>query len=117
MEHVYTIHTKKIQDQTYYFVKKIMALPEFKGLADVVVGYGMHSNFEKACSIAGIDDAECRKKLLAQLEQVKPEPTVETQPIPHQVADHKRSMEKGSAMEVSEMVHRWLIQQGTEVLN
>ena len=31
--------------------------------------------------------------------------------------DHKKSMEKGSAMEVSEMVHRWLIQQGIEVLN
>ncbi len=119
MEHVYTVHTKLIDGKNYYFVKKLMAFPELKGLAaDIVVGFGMHTDFEQACSIAGIDDTECRKKLLAQLEQVKPEPTVDTQPyVAHQVADHKKSMEKGSAMEVSEMVHRWLIQQGTEVLN
>ncbi len=120
MEHVYTVHTKLIDEKNYYFVKKLMAFPELKGLAaDIVVGFGMHTDFEQACYIAGIDDVECRKKLLAQLEQVKPEPTIDKQPpsVTHQVADHKKSMEKGSAMEVSEMVHRWLIQQGTEVLN
>ena len=117
MEHLYTVHTKIIQDKTYYFVKKLMSLSEFKGLADVVIGYGMHTDFEKACSIAGIDDAECRKKLLVQLEAVKPQPEKAKEPVTHQVADHKRSMDKGPAMEVSEMVHRWLVQHGIAVLN
>lgn len=116
MEYLYTVHTKLIDEKNYYFVKKIMVFPEMKGLAaDVVVGFGMHPDFEKACHIAGIDDAENRKKLLAQLEPVNPQPQQE--PAPHQVADHKKSMQKGPAMEVSEMVHRWLIQHGTEVLN
>lgn len=116
MEYLYTVHTKLIDGKNYYFVKKMMVFPEMKGLAaDVVVGFGMHTDFEKACHIAGIEDAESRKKLLAQIEQVNPQP--EQAPAQHQVSDHKRSMEKGPAMEVSEMVHRWLIQHGTEVLN
>ena len=117
MEHLYTVHTKIIQDKIYYFVKKLMVLSEFKGLADVVIGYGMHTDFEKACSIAGIDDTECRKKLLVQLEAVKPQPEQVKEPVTHRVADHKKSMDKGPAMEVSEMVHRWLVQHGTDVLN
>jgi hypothetical protein len=121
MEYLYTVHTKLIDEKNYYFVKKMMAFPEMKGLAaDVVIGFGMHTDFEKACHIAGIDDAESRKTLLAQLEHGKPQPEPEEKQAtvsPHQVADHKRSMEKGPAMEVSEMVHRWLIQHGTEVLN
>ena len=101
MEHLYTVHTKIIQDKTYYFVKKIMALPEFKGLADVVVGYGMHTDFEKACNIAGIDDNECRKQLLLELEEsMKPKKPVK-----------KRSVQ------ISESVNRWLAERGVEVLN
>ena len=70
MEHVYTVQTKIIHDKTYYFVKKILALPEFPGLAEVVVGYGMHTDFEKACNIAGIKDIASRQKLLLDLEKI-----------------------------------------------
>ncbi|MEP7256563.1 MAG: hypothetical protein ABI666_12360 [Ferruginibacter sp.] len=103
MEHLYTVHTKMIQDKTYYFVKKIMALPELKGLADVVVGYGMHTDFEKACSIAGIDNSECRKQLLLELgERNRPQ---------------KAPVEKKRTVEISESVNRWLAERGVEVLN
>lgn len=103
MEHLYTVHTKMIQDKTYYFVKKIMALPELKGLADVVVGYGMHTDFEKACNIAGIDDTESRKQLLLELEE-KNKP----QRVP---------VEKKRNVQIADSVNRWLAERGVEVLN
>jgi len=101
MEHFYTVHTKIIDDKTYYFVKKIMALPEFKGLADVVVGYGMHTNFEKACSIAGLHDTAKRQQLLLELEESK------KVLIP----------EKRHTVQITDSVNRWLTGFGTEVLN
>lgn len=101
MEHIYTVYTKLIQDKTYYFVKKMMVIPELKGLANVVVGYGMHTNFDKACHIAGIDDSNCRKKLLLQLEeQNKPSKPVEKPSI-----------------HIADTVTRWLAGRGAEVLN
>ena len=101
MEHIYTIDTKMLQGKVHYFVKKIMVLPEFKGLADIVVGYGMHTNFEKACSIAEIHDEAARQLLLLKLEELnKPKEPVK---------QHK--------VQIAEMVNRWLVQRGTEVLN
>ncbi len=101
MEHIYNIETKILQGKTHYFVKKIMVLPEFKGLADIVVGYGMHTNFEKACSIANVNDAASRQLLLLKLEELnKPlQPT------------------KLHKVEIADSVNRWLVQRGTEVLN
>ncbi|HMI79943.1 MAG TPA: hypothetical protein VK484_14185 [Ferruginibacter sp.] len=108
MEHVYTAYTKILQDKTYYFVKKLMVIPEFKDLADVVVGYGMHTDFEKACSIAGIDDAGCRKKLLAELEGHNSIPKF----------TEKTPVKPGKApIQIAESVTRWLAGQGAEVLN
>lgn len=101
MEHLYTVHTKTIQNKTYYFVKKILKLTEFRDLADVVIGYGMHTDFEKACSIAGINDEASREQLLADLQQQK-------QP--------KRETEKVS-VEISEMINKWLAETGATVLN
>jgi hypothetical protein len=101
MEHLYTVHTKMIQDKTYYFVKKIMALPEFKGLADVVIGYGMHTDFEKACGIAGVDNSQARQQLLLELEErSKPPQTT----VRHSV-------------QITDSVNRWLAERGSEVLN
>ncbi|MEO7306559.1 MAG: hypothetical protein ABIR78_11200 [Ferruginibacter sp.] len=100
MEHFYTVHTKIIQGQTYYFVKKIMALPEFKGLPDVVVGYGMHNIFEKACSIAGLQDAATRQQLLLELEE----------------RSKVHIPEKRHTVQITD-VNRWLAKLGAEVLN
>jgi len=111
MEHLFTVHTKLIQDKTYYFVKKIMTLPEFKGLADVVVGYGMHTDFEKACSIAGIDDGATRELLLLDLEKSK------LSPLPDiQVNNPQKNIQK-RAIEIPEIVNRSLAERGMEVLN
>ena len=101
MEHVYTVHTKIIDDKTYYFVKKIMALTEFKGLADVVVGYGMHTNFEKACSIAGLHDTTTRQELLLELEE----------------RNKVHIPKKLHTVQITDSVNRWLAGFGTEVLN
>jgi hypothetical protein len=101
MEHIYTIDTKMLQGKLHYFVKKIMVLPEFKGLADIVIGYGMHTSFEKACSIADIHDDATRQLLLFKLEAMnKP-----LAPVKH------------LKVEITESVNHWLISRGAEVLN
>ena len=101
MEHLYTADTKTIDGKIYYFVKKIMTLPEFEGLAEIVVGYGMHTDFEKACKIAGVMDVATKQQLLQLLEeQNKP----------------KIKMDKHE-VEIPELITRWLAKQGTEVLN
>lgn len=101
MEYVYHVHTKLIQDKTYYFVKKIMTLPELKGMAEIVIGYGMHIDFEKACNIAGIDNSATRKKLLLDLEQ--------QQQLQKKVVKH--------AVQIEESVNRRLVEFSAEMLN
>ena len=108
MEHFYTVHTKIIDAQTYYFVKKIMALPEFKGLADIVVGYGMHTDFDKACSIAGLKDLDTKQQLLLELEARNKVHTPEKKPV---------APEKQHSVQITDSVNRWLAGFGAEVLN
>lgn len=114
MEHVYTVQTKIIHDKTYYFVKKILALPEFPGLAEVVVGYGMHTDFDKACNIAGIKDMASRRILLLELEkQVLPADRLQqTRPLaiaPKPAAQHP--------IKIADMINNWLSLRGAEILN
>ena len=113
MEHVYTVQTKIIHESTYYFVKKILALPEFPGLAEVVVGYGMHTDFEKACSIAGIKDIASRQKLLLDLEKKElPTPGLQqTKPAtaPKPAVQHP--------IKIADMINSWLAVRGVEILN
>jgi len=101
MEYVYNANTKVVQDKTYYFVKKIMALPEFKGMAEIVIGYGMHTDFEKACSIAGIYDSATRQQLLLELEQ--------QQNPQKNIAKH--------SVQIEESVNLRLVKLGAEMLN
>ncbi|MGB4845882.1 MAG: hypothetical protein WBP16_15560 [Ferruginibacter sp.] len=103
MEHLYTVHTKIIEGKTYYFVKKLLAFNEFKGLAEVVIGYGMHIDFDKACSIAGIQDAAIRQSLLLDLEECNKlqEPVV---PV-------------NNTIQITDFVNRWIAEQGVGVLN
>ncbi|MEO6490496.1 MAG: hypothetical protein ABIO04_11185 [Ferruginibacter sp.] len=68
MENVYASYSKVIQNKTYYFVKKFLKFPEFNNVPDVLVGYGMHTDFQKACSIATINDESIREQLLANME-------------------------------------------------
>ena len=68
MENFYTSYSKIVQNKTYYFVKKFLKFPEFNNVPDVLVGYGMHAQFEKACSIATIHDPKIREQLWSNLQ-------------------------------------------------
>lgn len=107
MEHIYNAYTKQIQGETWYFVKKIMVLPELVGIADMVVGFGMHTDFEKACHIAGVEGAAQRMQIKNDLEQI-------LQPI--QSGSTVRFQSK-SAPAVSDPVTHWLADQALVVLN
>jgi len=81
-----------------------MTFPELGEKASIVVGYGMHTDFNKACNIAGVDEMEERKKLQVQLEQIrkpKEEPTPVKKPI----------------IEIAGSVNKWLSEAGVTVLN
>ena len=101
MENLYTVQTKLLDGKTYYFVKKFLKLTEFKGLADVVTGYGMHTDFEKACSIAGINDKAVKHELLLRLEVLN---------LPQEPLAKK-------TITIPETVNRLLAEQGAELLN
>jgi hypothetical protein len=64
MENIYTSYTKTVQGKTYFFVKKFLTFPEFNNVPDVLVGYGMHTDFDKACNIAMINDTKTKLQLL-----------------------------------------------------
>ena len=69
METFYTAYTKLLDYKTYYFVKKFTAFPEFKDVSPILESYGMHNDFDKACSIAGLTDASIKEQLLQQAEE------------------------------------------------
>ena len=69
MENYYTAYTKVINGVTFYFVKKYKAFPEYKDVQPILENYGMHTNFDKACQIAMIDDKATKAQLLNDLEQ------------------------------------------------
>jgi hypothetical protein len=64
MENIYTAYTKIIESKTYYFVKKFLAFPEYQNVEPVLESYGMHTDFNKACNIAGVYDAAIKERLL-----------------------------------------------------
>ena len=64
MENFYTSYTKNVQGKTYYFVKKFLTFPEFNNVPNVLVGYGMHTDFDKACNIAMVHDTNIKLQLL-----------------------------------------------------
>ena len=68
MENFYTAYTRVIQNTTFYFVKKYMTFPEYKDVPGVLESYGMHTDFNRACHIALINDNEIRKHLLSDLQ-------------------------------------------------
>jgi len=69
METFYTAYTKLLDYKIYYFVKKYSAFPELKNVSPVLETYGMHTDFNKACSIAGITDSAVKQQLLQQAEE------------------------------------------------
>jgi hypothetical protein len=68
MENFYTAYTRVVQNTTFYFVKKYMTFPEYRDIPGVLESYGMHTDFNRACQIAQINDKEIRNNLLTELE-------------------------------------------------
>lgn len=68
MENSYTAYTKVIENKTYYFVKKYLIFPELKDVSPMQEGFGMHTDFNKACDIAFIQDPKIREQLLTEAE-------------------------------------------------
>ncbi len=68
METVYTAYTKLLDFKVYYFIKKFNTFPEFKNVSPVLEAYGMHTDFDKACGIAGVVDAALKARLLQEAE-------------------------------------------------
>ena len=63
MENFYTAYTKVIDTKTYFFVKKYLIFPELQDVAPVLESYGMHTDFNKACSIAAVHDPKIKEQL------------------------------------------------------
>lgn len=68
MENFYTCYTKVLQGTTYYFAKKYITFPEHNNVPDVLDGYGMHTDFNKACHIAKIEDDSIKQMLLQNVQ-------------------------------------------------
>jgi hypothetical protein len=68
MENFYTAYTRVVQDTMFYFVKKYITFPEYEDVPGVLESYGMHTDFNRACQIALINDTEIRDHLLADLQ-------------------------------------------------
>ena len=68
METQYTAYVKTINGTPFYFVKTYSVFPEFKNIEPVPETFGMHTNFKKACTIAGVYDADIQQQLLNTIE-------------------------------------------------
>ena len=67
MENIYTAYTKKINNETYYFVKRYTAFTDIEGSPQILSDFGMHTKFIKACSIAQIFDEKIIHQLSTQV--------------------------------------------------
>jgi len=68
METKFTCYTKKVQGEILYFVKKFTLFPEYETLPPLLESYGMHADFNKACSFAQLFDEAVKKQLLDEME-------------------------------------------------
>lgn len=68
METFYKAYTKIVQNKQYYFVKRYLSFPEYKEVEDILDGYGMHTDFNRACDIAAVNNSNVRKRLLLDMQ-------------------------------------------------
>ncbi len=64
METIYTAYTKLLDYKVYYFVKKYSSFPDLQHVSPILESYGMHTDFNRACTIAGIHDPAVKARLL-----------------------------------------------------
>ncbi len=72
METFYKAYTKIVQNKQYYFVKRYLSFPEYKEVEDILDGYGMHTDFNRACDIAAVNNSTVRKRLLLDMQSPSP---------------------------------------------
>jgi hypothetical protein len=68
MKIIYDSYSKIIEGKKHFFVKKHLRFNDLNNVSDVPDGYGMHTDFKKACSIAGIKDAAIQQKIFELME-------------------------------------------------
>lgn len=68
MKHIYETYKRTLNGVPTYFVKRFQHFPELSGSPQVQDGYGMHTDFIKACRIAGITDTGLIESLRARFE-------------------------------------------------
>lgn len=66
MEHQYTAYVKEINGEPFYFVKHFLLLTELNSRVPLLMGYGMHRLYERACAIAGIQDKALQNAIRLQ---------------------------------------------------
>ena len=67
MEHIYSVYTRNINNQLFYFVKQYEIFTELKDTPRVLTEYGMHRDFFKACSLANIYEESVINELCSQV--------------------------------------------------
>ena len=86
MENIYTAYTKKVNNETFYFVKRYTSFTDIEGSPTILSDYGMHSKFSKACAIAQISDAKIIEQLARQVHIIPandPAKVIEFNPSKH----------------------------------
>lgn len=72
METYFKAYTRAVQGASYYFVKKYACFPEDSQIPDILEKLGMHTEFVRACSIAGLSDEHIMQQLLDELHHAEP---------------------------------------------
>ena len=76
MANFYTAYTKAVNGQTFYFVKKFQSFPELKDVPPFLESFGMHTDFDKACSIAAVEDLKIKEQILRDINSNMPQAKV-----------------------------------------
>jgi hypothetical protein len=76
MNYIYESYFKTIKGEKHFFIKKYLRLIGIGDVSDVMEGYGMHTDFKKACLIAGIKELEIQQKIFDSMEVNKAEAKV-----------------------------------------
>lgn len=72
MDIIFKGYTKTVEDKLYYFIKRYQRFPDLPGLDDIQEAFGMHTDFDKACEIAGLFDNNIKITILAEIESLVP---------------------------------------------
>lgn len=85
MQYIYQAYSKQVNGTETFFVKRFLHFPELPHVPDVQEGFGMHTDFVKACGLAGISDPELINQVLEGMrEPVQPAKVINIGQLPHE---------------------------------